>query len=92
MADPRFKFQIPILTVDAFCAFVGYSPTIPDPANPGATLPNPETKNFFVARKIREYVEGNAASGKIISVVNTRKTEDANLAASVAIIVPVEIT
>lgn len=85
MADPRFKLQLPIPTVDAFCLQLGYEPLINGVANS-------ETKNLFVARKLKEYVEGNAACGKVISVVNARKTEDATLAASVALTVPVEIT
>jgi hypothetical protein len=37
--------------VDALCWQFGYKETIPDPANPGSTIPNPETQNQFAKRQ-----------------------------------------
>lgn len=42
--------------LDAFAATYSYSATIPDPANEGQTLPNPETKTQFCRRMLRRYI------------------------------------
>lgn len=41
---------------DAFAAAYGYSATVPDPANPGQTIPNPENKTQFTQRMVRKYM------------------------------------
>ncbi len=43
--------------INAFASAYGYSATIPDPANPGATLPNPVTTADFAVDKISEYIQ-----------------------------------
>ncbi len=43
--------------VNAFASAYGYSATIPDTANPGATLPNPVTSADFAVDKIVEYIQ-----------------------------------
>jgi hypothetical protein len=40
-----------------FCAYHGWKSTIPDPQNPQATIPNPETKNAFIKRKVGEFIK-----------------------------------
>jgi hypothetical protein len=40
----------------AFANVYGYQETVPDPANPGQMIDNPETKIQFAERKVREYV------------------------------------
>lgn len=47
---------------DAFTKQFAYQDTIPDPNNPGATIPNPETKAQFVQRMIRNYIKEVVAS------------------------------
>ena len=42
---------------NAFAIAYNYQATIPDPANPGSTIPNPESKTQFAQRKVREYVK-----------------------------------
>ena len=42
---------------NAFAIAYHWSATIPDPANPGSTIPNPESKTQFAQRKVREYVK-----------------------------------
>ena len=48
--------------VDAFATAYGYQVNIPDPANPGSTIPNPQNKRQFakaqVARYVKEVVKG----------------------------------
>jgi hypothetical protein len=41
----------------AFSAAYNYQATIPDPSNPGQTIPNPETAQQHMVRRIREYVK-----------------------------------
>jgi hypothetical protein len=41
---------------DAFAGSNGYQDTVPDAQ--GAMIPNPETKQAFTQRMIREYVKG----------------------------------
>ena len=42
--------------VDDLAAANGYQATIPDPANPGQTLPNPQTKAAFAKEMVRQYI------------------------------------
>lgn len=42
--------------INAVAAVAGYQPTIPDPANPGQTIPNPSTKRAFVKDHLRAYL------------------------------------
>jgi len=46
----------------AFVQAYGYKDTIPDPNNPGQTIPNPETKGQFTKRKIAAFVKDVVAS------------------------------
>jgi hypothetical protein len=47
--------------VDAFTKQYNYQDTIPDPANIGQTLPNPETKAQFTQRMIRTHIKDTVA-------------------------------
>jgi hypothetical protein len=38
-------------TIDALCWQFGYKETVPDPGNPGSTMPNPETRGQFAKRQ-----------------------------------------
>ena len=46
---------------DAFAAVYGYQPQILDPNNPGATVPNPQTKQQFVRERLRQYTKETVA-------------------------------
>lgn len=50
--------DIAIELVDALCHRYGYSATLPDPVNPGETIPNPETRNQFAKRQAAEWFKG----------------------------------
>lgn len=43
--------------IAAFASQYGYSATIPDPANPGQTLPNPQSTKQFTMSKITQYLK-----------------------------------
>jgi hypothetical protein len=46
-----------VARVEAAFAFqYGYQATLPDEANPGQSLPNPETKSQFVKRMMAEHL------------------------------------
>src|ERR1035437_11001703 len=42
--------------VQALCAQGGYQALIPDPANPGQTIPNPQTRPQFAKQVIRDFI------------------------------------
>lgn len=50
--------------VDVLSAYWGYMPTIPDPANPGQSIPNPQTKAQFLKRRIAQFVKDSYVSAK----------------------------
>lgn len=50
------------LYTPAACALYGYQATIPDPAHPGQTLPNPQTPAQFAAQRIIQYAVDVAKS------------------------------
>jgi hypothetical protein len=50
------------LIVAAFAAAYGYQPTIPDPNNPGNTIPNPVSPEKFAEQCVVAYVRDIARS------------------------------
>lgn len=42
----------------AFAANFGYRLAVPDPANPGQTIPNPQTLAAFAQEQVRLWVKG----------------------------------
>lgn len=44
------------IIVNAFTDAYGYTDTIPDPDNPGQTIPNPVTRAAFTARQLELYI------------------------------------
>ncbi len=42
---------------DAFASQYGYTATIPDPANPGQTIANPQSKKQFFMAKVTLYIK-----------------------------------
>jgi hypothetical protein len=59
MADVTISIpnpQIPRIRA-AFAAAYNYQPTIPDPNNPGQTIPNPVSIDQFVKQQVIRYVK-----------------------------------
>jgi len=67
---------------DAYAAKYFYQANIPDPANEGGTIPNPETKANFARRTLKE---------QIITIVKAAESDAAAKAASDAIL-PIVLT
>lgn len=42
--------------IDSFATAYGYQATIADPANPGQTIPNPQSKKQFFMRQLTRYI------------------------------------
>lgn len=42
--------------IDDFCAAYGYQATIPDPARPGQTIPNPQSQQDFFNDQLRRFI------------------------------------
>jgi hypothetical protein len=66
---------------DAICGRNGYTATLPDPNNPGETIPNPETKEQFAKRMTREWWQSETRAWEL------RLAEEASSAA----IVPLDV-
>lgn len=47
---------------DAIAAAYGYTDTIPDPNNPGSTIPNPVSKQAFIVRIVRQFLIETAST------------------------------
>lgn len=50
--------------VDTLSTYWGYQATIPDPVNPGQTIPNPQTKGQFVKQRIARFVKDSYLAAK----------------------------
>lgn len=48
--------------IDAICGLYDYQPQVADPANPGQTIANPETKAQFAKRQIIEFVRNSVVA------------------------------
>lgn len=57
---------------NSFCAYHGWTETIPDPNNPGETIPNPVTQNAFIKKRIALFIKDS---------IRTYESEQATLAA-----------
>lgn len=100
---PKFTYDFTNNQIDHFCTQEAYRDTIPNPAyistapsDPTATpplnpptIPNPENKRQFVARRGKEYFDGIMALGKKKTKEATRIAEDQTDATSVALPPPV---
>ena len=54
--------------VDAMALHYGYQATIPDPANAGQTIANPETKTQFAKSQIRRIIMEAVKSAEVAQV------------------------
>lgn len=74
MATLNLSFQIDDAKVagikDDFSSYLGWKATLPAPTeeDPNATIPNPETQNAFIKRKLGEYVK---------TIVKDKRLQDA---------------
>jgi hypothetical protein len=59
---------------DSFALAYNYQATIPDPANPGATIPNPENKVQFMQRKVREYIKEVVKGQEAVAAAEAART------------------
>lgn len=50
--DPLAKQKV----IEAFCDAYGYQATVPDPARPGQTTPNPQSQQDFFNDQLRKYI------------------------------------
>jgi hypothetical protein len=46
--------------LDAVAAMGGWTDTVPDPVNPGVTIPNPVTKEQFFKRQVKQWARNQA--------------------------------
>lgn len=58
---------------DAFATMRGYQATIPDPANPSNTIPNPQSKQQFFHKSIEQFIRDTYRASKVVAAVNTAK-------------------
>lgn len=70
--------------IERFCDAYGYQENVPDPNNPGATIPNPQSKQTFFNRKLTQYIKDVVRSQGINAAAATAAagaatTEDADL-------------
>lgn len=59
---------------EAFARTLGYQPNLPDPNNPEATIPNPETKAQFRDRMIKRYVKDTIKAYRIAVIQESLRT------------------
>jgi hypothetical protein len=80
------------LFVQAACVSYGYRDTIPDPANPGQLIPNPQTPQQFAQQKVIDYcLEVVRAYQTELAAQQARKTASDSLDAQVAV-TPIQVT
>jgi hypothetical protein len=80
------------LFVQAACTSYGYRDMVPDPANPGQLIPNPQTPQQFAQQKVVEYcVEVVRAYQTELAAQQARKAASDNLDAQVASS-PIQVT
>lgn len=65
---------------NAFAVAYGYQDNVPDPANPGAMIPNPDTKAVFTKKKIADFIRNT-----VIAVEAEKAASDARAATSQAV-------
>lgn len=78
--------SISVGQIDAFALSRGYQANIADPANPGQTMPNSQTKLEFMEAAGRAFFEGECARGKKLQREVSRLAED--VADKATVIIP----
>ena len=67
--------------VDTVSTYWGYQTNIPDPANPGQTISNPQTRGQFVKARIAQFVKDSYIAARASQGADsgrTTATTDAN--------------
>lgn len=73
------------LIVEAACALYGYQARVPDPSDPGGTIPNPQTPGQFAQQTIVRFCNDMVAAHKSqLAAEAARKQAVADLDAQVA--------
>lgn len=60
---------------NGIAAYHGYKDQIPDPSNPSATIPNPQTKAQFNKEKIKETIKSWVVAAESSAGSNTAKQD-----------------
>lgn len=65
---------------DAFATMRGYQATIPDPANPSNTIPNPQSKQQFFQKSVEQFIRDTYKASKVSAAANTASSTAATAA------------
>ena len=65
--DPPAKQSV----IDDFCAAYGYQATVPDPARPGQTIPNPQSQQDFFNDQLRRYIREVIRGQRVQAAANS---------------------
>jgi|GEM_PF-3748200 hypothetical protein len=60
--------------LNGFCQTFGYSATIPDPENPNATIPNPQSREEYTLATIMEYILSVAKANSVRAAIQNATT------------------
>lgn len=60
--------------IGAFCLMRGYQATVPDPANPGSTIPNPQSKQQFFNKAIEQFLRDTYKASKVHAAEQSART------------------
>lgn len=59
--------------LNAFGSAYGYKATIPDPANHGQTIPNPQTLAVFAQLRVKDFIQDLVRSQEAVSAAETAR-------------------
>lgn len=59
--------------IDALALMGGYQDTVPDPNNPGQTIPNPQSKQAFFNKRLEQFIRDNYKAAKISTAEKAAK-------------------
>lgn len=83
MATLTFSYDTGSVTISEIvsnCAKSwGYLEQIPDPQNPGSTIPNPQTASQFCKNYVKQIIIGGYKSGKTITAYEVANATIPNL-------------
>ena len=66
--------------IDAFATAYGYQANIPDPANPGQTIPNPQSKQGFFNARLTAYIKDVYKAQQVATAAKTASDTAASAA------------
>lgn len=94
MASITFSFpdeSAPLIAA-AFCNTYGYQTQVPDPANPGQLIPNPQSPDEFARQKVADYVRDVCRAYIAQQKLAEAQTQARQLAQQQVDAIPVTIT